>query len=150
MGIWWPEIWPHEFLISPIEMSANWPGSQLFGTRPVYTDFNGANRYSCGHISGPHEPIPTKFGLWMFFIILHWYLVSKTLKCKKNVFCDVIASVLYWQMSTSKFSASALVWSVSQARSKYAFHSIIHRQQKKTKHFVQITYKQYTLLVLKC
>ena len=26
--------------------------------------------------------------------MLHWYMVSKTLKCKK-VFCDVITSVLY-------------------------------------------------------
>ena len=23
-------------------------------------------RYSCGHILGPHKPIPTKFGLWRF------------------------------------------------------------------------------------
>ena len=44
---------------------------------------------------GPHEPIPTKLGLWMFFILLHRYMVSKTLKCKKKFFCNVIASVLY-------------------------------------------------------
>ena len=25
--------------------------------------------YSCGHILGPHEPIPTKFGVWRFFIM---------------------------------------------------------------------------------
>ena len=56
----------------------------------------GLIRYSCGHISGPHEPIPTKFGLWMFSsIMLHQYMVSKTLKCKKRFFCVVIASVLY-------------------------------------------------------
>ena len=54
----------------------------------------GLSRYSYRHISGPHEPIPTKFGLWMFFIMLHRDMVSKTLKCKKG-FCDVIASVLY-------------------------------------------------------
>ena len=23
-----PEIWPHEYLISPIEISVNWPGSK--------------------------------------------------------------------------------------------------------------------------
>ena len=23
----WPEIWPHEHLISPTEISVNWPGS---------------------------------------------------------------------------------------------------------------------------
>ena len=26
IGSWWPEIWPHEYLISPIEISVNWPG----------------------------------------------------------------------------------------------------------------------------
>ena len=34
----------------------------------------GLIRYSCGHISGPHEPIPIQFGLWMFFIMLHRYM----------------------------------------------------------------------------
>ena len=43
IGSWGLEIWPYEYLICPIEISANWPGSYLFGTRPVYTDFNGAN-----------------------------------------------------------------------------------------------------------
>ena len=42
----------------------------------------GLIRYSCGHISGHHESIPTKFALWMFFIMLHRYIVSKTRKCK--------------------------------------------------------------------
>ena len=46
--LWWPEIWQHEYLISPIQSSVNWPGSY---------------QYSCGHISGPCELIPTKFGL---------------------------------------------------------------------------------------
>ena len=27
IGSWGPEIWPHEYLISPIEISVNWPGS---------------------------------------------------------------------------------------------------------------------------
>ena len=40
---WWPEIWPHEYLISPTEISVNWPGSKQLWTRPIYTDFNGAN-----------------------------------------------------------------------------------------------------------
>ena len=53
----------------------------------------GLIRYSCGHISGPHESIPTKFGLWIFFIMIHRYMVSKTLKCKKKFF--VMASLLY-------------------------------------------------------
>ena len=27
-GSWGPEIWPHEYLISPTEISVNWPGSK--------------------------------------------------------------------------------------------------------------------------
>ena len=27
IGSWEPEIWLHEYLISPIEISVNWPGS---------------------------------------------------------------------------------------------------------------------------
>ena len=43
IGSWGPEIWPHVYLISPIEISVNWPGSKQLWTRPIYTDFNGAN-----------------------------------------------------------------------------------------------------------
>ena len=49
-------------------------------------------RYSCGHISGPHKPIPTKCWLWMFFIMLHRYMVSKTEMHKKKI---VMSSLLY-------------------------------------------------------
>ena len=28
IGSWGPEIWLHEYLISPIEISVNWPGSK--------------------------------------------------------------------------------------------------------------------------
>ena len=57
----------------------------------------GLIRYSCGHISGPHEAIPTQFGLWMFFIMLHRYMISKTLKSKKSFlwrhrFCTLLDS----------------------------------------------------------
>ena len=38
-----PKIWPHEYLISPSKISVNWN--------------------SCGHITGPHEPIHVKFGV---------------------------------------------------------------------------------------
>ena len=47
--IWWesvhggPEMLLHEHLISPIEISVNWHGSKQLWTRPVYTDFSGAN-----------------------------------------------------------------------------------------------------------
>ena len=30
IGSWWPEIWPHEYLISPIEISVNWPSTKKF------------------------------------------------------------------------------------------------------------------------
>ena len=57
-----PKIWLHEYPISPIEISVNWPGSKQL-TRPIYTDFNGLIRYSWRHISGYHEPIHVKFGV---------------------------------------------------------------------------------------
>ena len=28
IGSWGPKIWPHEYLISPIEISVNWSGSK--------------------------------------------------------------------------------------------------------------------------
>ena len=43
IGSWVPETWPHEYLISPIEISVNWPGSKQLWNRPIYTDFKGAN-----------------------------------------------------------------------------------------------------------
>ena len=62
---------------------------------------HGLIRYSCGHISVPHEPIPTKFGQWRFFIMLHRYngiqKHIKTLKCKKKkVVCNVSTSVIHY------------------------------------------------------
>ena len=94
IGSWWPKIWPHEYLISPIEISVNWPVHNCLEPGQFTLISMGLRRYSCGHISGPHEPIPTKFGLWMFFIMLHRGMVSKMLKCKKKkVF--VTSSLLY-------------------------------------------------------
>ena len=43
IGSWGPEIWPHEYLLSPIEISVNWPGSNSYEPGQIYTDFNGAN-----------------------------------------------------------------------------------------------------------
>ena len=89
IGSWWPEIRPHEYLISPIESglvhNCLEPGQFTLISM-------GLIRYSCGHISGPHEPIPTQFFLWMFFIMLHWYIISKTQKSKKFF---VTSSLLY-------------------------------------------------------
>ena len=100
----------------------------------------GLIRYSCGHISGPHEPIPTKFGLWMFFIMLHRYMVSRTLKCKKN-FCDVITSVLYiwllvyvleWQNQTAGCHLSPCNKSSSSSSDLTATLKIYEYYQSKT------------------
>ena len=33
------DITAHEYPNSPIEISVNWPGSLLLGTRPIYSDF---------------------------------------------------------------------------------------------------------------
>ena len=43
IGSWGPEIWSHEYQISPIEIIVNWPGSKQLWTRPIYTDFSGSN-----------------------------------------------------------------------------------------------------------
>ena len=67
---WIPSQWKLDWFIT------------LFGTRPIYTDFNGANYvFMRPYLRGAHELIPTKFELWMFFIMLHQYMVSKTLEC---------------------------------------------------------------------
>ena len=51
-------------------------------------------RYSCGHISGPHEPIPTQFGLWIVFHHAPPIYGIQNAEIQKKSFCDVIASVL--------------------------------------------------------
>ena len=38
IGSWGPEIWPHEYLISPIEIIVNWPGFK----QQIYIAFSGA------------------------------------------------------------------------------------------------------------
>ena len=52
--------------------------------RPMTLISIGIITYSFGHISDPHEPIPTKFELWKFFIMLYRYMVFKTMKCEKK------------------------------------------------------------------
>ena len=53
-------------------------------------------RYSCGHISGHHEPIHVKFGVWIFFIMFYWNMVMKMLKCKKEHLMTSHFSTLYY------------------------------------------------------
>ena len=61
-----PQIWPHEYLISPIEISVNWPHGLVPNSYEPgqFTLISmGLIRYSCGHISGHNEPIHVKFGV---------------------------------------------------------------------------------------
>ena len=74
-GHMWPN-WPHWNLCKLAWFITVWNQASLH-----WFQLMGLIRYSCGHILGHHEPIPTKFGLWMFFIMLHGNMVSKTLKC---------------------------------------------------------------------
>ena len=82
IGSWGPEIWLHEYL-SPIEISVNWPVPNSYEPGQFTLISMGLIRYSCGHISGHHEPFHVKFGVWGFFIMFYWNIVMKMLKCKK-------------------------------------------------------------------
>ena len=53
IGSWGPKIWLHDYLISPIEISISWPGSKQLWIRPIYTDFNGANKVFIQPYLGP-------------------------------------------------------------------------------------------------
>ena len=93
IGSWGPEIWPHKYLISPIEISVNWPGSKQLWTRSIHTVFNGANKVfgfrACSHISGHHEPNSCQ--IWCARVIHHVLLkcghenAEMKKKWKKNV-----------------------------------------------------------------
>ena len=96
IGSWGPEIWLHEYLISPTKISVNWPGFKHLWTRPVYTNFNVANWVLSNiDISGHHEPIHVKFGVWGFFHMFYWNMVMKMLKCKKENLMTSHFSTLY-------------------------------------------------------
>ena len=56
----------------------------------------GLIRYSCSHISGHHEPIHVKLGVWGFFIMFYWNIVMKMLKCKKENLMMSHFSTLLW------------------------------------------------------
>ena len=86
---WGPMIWLHECISSPIEISVNWPGSQLLWTRPIYTDFNGANYV----FKWPHEQISPIFGCGCFSLCFTdiWY--SKCWNAIKKFF--VTSSLWY-------------------------------------------------------
>ena len=84
-------IWPHEHLISPIEIKFKFTLISM-----------GLIRYSCGHISDHHEPIHVKFGVWGFFIMFYWSMVTRMLKCKKGNLMTSHFSTLWNSEGTEK------------------------------------------------
>ena len=105
IGSWWPEKWPHEYLISPTEVSANWPGHTCLESDQFTLISTRLIRYSCGHISGPMNWFPPNLGCGCFSSCSTdtWY--PKRWNAKKTpVFCDVIVSVLYIIWFCWKFS----------------------------------------------
>ena len=108
IGSWWPEIWLHEYLICPIEISVNWPGSQLFGTRQICTDFSGANQvfmrpYLEAQWTNSHQ-------IWTVDIFAPQIHGIKNAEMQKKFFCDVIASVLYvpWSVIFKQCSSTLM------------------------------------------
>ena len=90
IGSWGPEIWPHEYLICPIEISVNWPGSKHLWTRPIYTDFNGANYVFMWPYLGP--PWTNSCQIWcvrVFHHVLLKYGHENAEICNKRKFDDV-------------------------------------------------------------
>ena len=65
IGSWGPEIWLHEYLSRPTEISVNWPGSSH------------------------HEPIHVKFGVWGFLITFCWNMVMKNAEMQERKFDDI-------------------------------------------------------------
>ena len=95
IGSWGPKIWPHEYLISPTEISVNWPGSKQLWKRPIYTDFNGANEVFMRPYLGPPWTDPHQ--IWTVDVFHHAPSIHgiQNAEMQKKVFCDVITSVLY-------------------------------------------------------
>ena len=97
-----PKIWPHEFLISPIEISVNWSGSKQLWTRPIYTDFNGANLVFMRPYLGP--PWTNSCQIWCvrgFHHVLLKYCHEKCWNAKKKIWwCHT--SVLYGAFVTCR------------------------------------------------
>ena len=69
IGSWGPEIWLHEYLISPTETSVNWPESKQLWTRPIYTHFNGANEVFMRPYLGP--PWTNSCLIWCMRVFHH-------------------------------------------------------------------------------
>ena len=112
IGSRWLEIWLHKYLISPIEIGVNRPVHNCLESGQFTMISMGLIRYSCGHILGPHELIPTKFGLYMLFIMLHWYMVFKNSEMQKQDICDIITSVLYSNAQSYVVTFCRVTWTL--------------------------------------
>ena len=63
------------------------------GTATVRNQGPNTGANSCGHISRPHEPISTKFGMWRFFLITIYGIQNAEMQ--KKVF--VMLSLQYYK-----------------------------------------------------
>ena len=77
----------HEYLISPIEISVKWPGSKQLWTRPIYTDFNGANYVFMRPYLEP--PWTNSCQIWCVRVF-HHVLLKYGNEMKKIKFDDII------------------------------------------------------------
>ena len=95
IGSWWPKIWPHAYLISPTEISVNWPVRNCLKPGQLTLISVGLIRYSCGHISGPCRT--DSHQIWAVDVFHHAPPIHgiQNAEMQKKFFCDVIASVLY-------------------------------------------------------
>ena len=93
----------------------------------------GLITYSCGHISSPHEPIPTKFGLW------------ELSSCSTDIWYSN-----YWNLKKF-FVTSLLRYSITQCHCGYckSWGAAVPRllQQELLSYAVAAEYPQHTLKV---
>ena len=90
IGSWGPEIWPHEYLLSPIENQCKLAWFQ----QPIIdTEANGAIYTVLGiHVAiswATMNRFMSNLVVWRFFIMLFRNMVMKMLKCKQKIFDDV-------------------------------------------------------------
>ena len=115
IGSWGPKIWPYEYLISPIEISVNWPGNFPNSYKPGQFTLHsmGLIRYWCGHISGHHEPIQKQIGEGFFFYHVLLTYGHESAEMQKRKFDDVtlrysIEYIVTWIQQRRIFNFVAL------------------------------------------
>ena len=91
------------YLISPTEISVNWSGSKQLWTRPIYTDFNGANLVFMRPYFGP--PWTNSCQIWcvrVFHLVLLKYS-HENAEMQKRKFDDVTLQYSILSVYTSFF-----------------------------------------------